>query len=884
MPQISTLVLVQNPSIRARLEILSLDETAGLRLHWLAPPFDFSSVPPHDAILLEWEAYSGLFAPDWLRAHPVIALASDESVRASALAQGVCDFLPLDQISAPVLRLCALYAANLNNLHAELAAERRRFRDLIDNVNDLVYTRAPDGRITEWNQEGERLTGYTRSQMLGRDLLEIVVPEDRELARQMHQRKLAGEPSIRYEISIIRRDGARRELEISSRSVLSQARVVAVTGIARDITASHRTQRALRESEELFRRLFETAPIGLALVGNHRKFQRGNPALCAMFGYSEDELQQIEPGQLSLPEDEPISAKAREQFHRTGVYGPIRKRYFRRDGQIIWVHTLALRVLNDQGRPLYNLAILQDITEQVETEAALRESEQRYRSVISSASLGIVLTDREGRLVETNPAMARIFAESEAGLVGTKWLDLYPPEAYEKLLRQHAAILAREANSLQFECSFLNPSGREISTRHTSMLILNQDGVPLYVNEKGQPLYILDLIENITEPRQLEQRLRRSERLETIGRLAGGLAHDFNNLLTIMNGASRILWNQAAHQPAWREPLEQLLKAGERASDLSSQLLTIGKSEPIERKLLNLHKLLPELTSEWRKLAGDHARLNLHLPSESLWITAHRGQLERLLSNLISDAADSLPGGSGVIDVEVKPRHWDHPQTTFNLTLPPGDFAEFSVSDSGSGMDEATRAHLFEPFFTSKDFQRGTGLGLAIVHGIAEQNQAGLAVESIPGNGSRITVYWPRTAAPSLAPQPQRLLVVDDEEGVRWFTRSVLELAGFDVVEAAGADAAERWVGQNPEPLALLITDVIMPEMTGVELAARLRAQRPGLPVLYISAYSPPALRLTSPSSEGDFAAQVLIKPFTPEQLLERVQSQLAARAPEAAE
>lgn len=879
MPPISILLLVQNPSIHERLESISSTDPTGLQLHWLTPPCDLSSAPSHEAILLDWVAYSGLFDSAWLHCHPVIALAADESIRASALEQGAADFLAFDQLSAPALRLCGLHAENLNKIRMDLSAERSRFRDLIDNVNDLIYSRAPDGRITEWNQEGERLTGFSRQQMLGRDLLELVVPEDRELAHQMHQRKLAGEPSTRYEISIICHDGSRRELEINSRPIVAHSRVIGVSGIARDITESRRTQRALRTNEELFRRLFESAPMGLALVGNDRKFLRGNPALCSMFGYSEAELKQLQPGQLSLPEDEPISVKAREEFERTGVYGPVRRRYIRRDGQLIWVHTRAIRVLDDQGQPLYNLAIMQDITEQVETEAALRESEQRYRSLISSAALGIVLTDREGRLLETNPAMIQIFAESEGTPAGATWRDLYPPEAYATLRRQHAAVLAREASRLQFECNFLNPAGRDISTRHTSMLILNHDGEPLYLNAEGQPLYILDLIEDITEPRQLEQRLRRSERLETIGRLAGGLAHDFNNLLTIMNGAGRMLWNQAAHQPALREPLEQLLKAGERASNLSAQLLTIGKSEPVERKLLNLHSLLPALTPEWRKLAGENARLQLSLSPDPLWIMAHRGQLERLLSNLISNAADSLPTTGGVIDVEVKPRHWDHPQTTFNLTLAPGDYAEISVSDTGAGMDEATRAHMFEPFFTSKDYERGTGLGLAIVHGIAEQNQAGLAVESIPSDGSRITVYWPQTAAPSTATQPQRLLVVDDEEGVRWFTRSVLELAGFDVVEAAGADAAERWCGQHPEPLDLLITDVIMPGMTGVELAQRLRAQRPGLPVLYMSAYAPPTLRLTSPSSNGDFAAQVLIKPFTPEQLLERVQRQLAARS-----
>ncbi len=883
MPQVSILAVVHTPSVRGLLEEIAAHENTGLRLHWLtpaaAPEHDFSSAPPHAAILLEWDALPGPQTAVWLRRHPVIALGAEAGLRSAAMEQGACDFLDFDQLSAPALLQSALHVAALNKVHEDLALERRRYRDLLDNVHDLIYMRAPDGRITEWNLAGERLTGYTREQMLGRDLLEIVAPEDRELAHQMHERKLAGEASTRYEIGVIRQDGARIELEINSRPVRPQARVTAVSGIARDITQSRQTQRSLRSSEELFRRLFETAPIGLALVGNDRKFQRGNPALRAMFGYGEDELKRLEPGQLGLPEDEPISAKAREQFHQTGVYGPVRKRYIRHDGQLIWVDTRAIRVLDDQGLPLYNLAIMQDITEQVETEAALRESEQRYRSLISSASLGIVLSDREGALIETNPAFTHIFGDHDSGLAGQNWRDLYPPEVYAGVRRQHTAILNREAPSLQMECNFLNPAGREISTRLTSMLILNQQGEPLYINADGQPLYILDLIEDITEHRQLEQRLRRSERLETIGRLAGGLAHDFNNLLTIMNGAGRMLWNQAAHQPAMREPLEQLLKAGERASALSSQLLTIGKSEPVERKRVNLHKLLPELASEWRKLAGENARLNLRLAPEPLWIMAHRGQMERLLSNLISNAADSLPGTGGVIDVEVRPRHWDHPHTTFNLTLSPGDYVEISVSDTGTGMDEATRAHLFEPFFTSKEFQRGTGLGLAIVHGIAEQNQAGLAVESIPGNGSRITLFWPQTAAPAVAARPQRLLVVDDEEGVRWFTRSVLELAGFDVVETAGADAAERWSGQHPEPLALLITDVIMPGMTGVELASRLQAQRPGLPVLYMSAYAPPTLRLTSSSPAGDISAQVLTKPFTPEQLLEQVRRQLAARS-----
>jgi PAS domain S-box-containing protein len=391
----------------------------------------------------------------------------------------------------------------------------------------------------------------------------------------------------------------------------------------------------------------------------------------------------------------------------------------------------------------------------------------------------------------------------------------------------------------------------------------------------------LAIVTDVTGRRHLEEQLRQAQKMESVGMLAGGVAHDFNNLLTIISGYSQLIMNALQPGDPNHYAAEQILKAGERAATLTQQLLAFSRRQVLQPRVLDLNKLVTALSTMLRRLIGEDIDLQLVLRPDLGMVSADPGQIEQVLMNLVVNARDAMPKG-GTVTIETANVELDESYSGRHLAVKPGPYAQIAVSDNGGGMDEATQARLFEPFFTTKGVGRGTGLGLSTVFGIVKQSGGNLDVYSVPNRGTSVKVYLPRIEQPAtveaesrrrqVASGSETVLLVEDDEMVRHLVSETLVRAGYKVMDTSDPLEARRLSDSYQGPIHLLIADVVMPKVSGRELAEELRARRNGMKVLYMSGYTDHAIVNT-----GILRKEVafLQKPFTPTALTEKVREVL---------
>jgi nitrogen-specific signal transduction histidine kinase/CheY-like chemotaxis protein len=387
---------------------------------------------------------------------------------------------------------------------------------------------------------------------------------------------------------------------------------------------------------------------------------------------------------------------------------------------------------------------------------------------------------------------------------------------------------------------------------------------------------------DITERRQLEQQLRQAQKMEAIGNLAGGVAHDFNNIVTIITGYSDMLLSRIGPEGPMRRELEQIKKAGDRANSLTRQLLAFSRRQMLQPKVLDLNAVVTNLEPMLQRLIGENIELVIELKRELGQVKADPGQVEQVIMNLAINARDAMPQG-GKLLLETDNAVLDEVDARRHLPMPPGSYVHLAVSDTGHGMDAATQSRIFEPFFTTKEQGKGTGLGLSTVYGIVKQSGGYIWVDSEPGQGTTFKIYLPRVVAPADSVPPdmhwsslpqgmETVLLVEDEPEVRWLVRDMLRHLGYTVLEARHGIEAQVQSIQHPGPIHLLITDVVMPQMSGREIAERVTSEHPETKVLYMSGYTDDAV-----VRHGVQAAHMafLQKPFTPEALALKVREVL---------
>ena len=496
------------------------------------------------------------------------------------------------------------------------------------------------------------------------------------------------------------------------------------------------------------------------------------------------------------------------------------------------------------------------------SEKALRHSEERYRSLIQNAVYGIYRSTIGGRFVEVNRALVAMLGYlSEAELVEVGIEKVYVDPTERRRLIDHL-----QSNRIEgIETQWRRKDGSRITVRLSGRVLRSGEEIDGFEM----------IVEDVTERRLLESQLRQAQKMEAVGRLAGGIAHDFNNLLTAMLGYSDLLLDQFGESDTSRYDVLEIKKAAERASSLTRQLLAFSRKQVLQPKALDLNSIVSGFDKMLRRLIGEDVELITALGQDLGWVKADPGQVEQIIMNLAVNARDAMPNGGKLI-IETDNVELDAVYARRHQPVIPGRYVMLAVSDTGCGMGDEVKSHLFEPFFSTKERGKGTGLGLATVYGIVKQSGGYIWAYSEPGRGASFKVYLPRIdgavadAARSSGTSGARsgsetVLVVEDESAVRRLAVEVLRRHGYQVLEAADGMEAMKVAGLHPGEIHVLVTDLVMPEMNGVDLAGRLVARRPATRVLYISGYTDEAVARGGVLESG---TNFLQKPFNSDRLV----------------
>lgn len=624
-----------------------------------------------------------------------------------------------------------------------------------------------------------------------------------------------------------------------------------------------------RTSEEDARRLaaiVEGSDDAIIAAGLDGIITDWNAGAERMLGFSRDEIIG-KPLSLITPRDlgnEPLESQSKLLKGESVVrFESVRRR---KDGKLIHVAIVVSPVRDQSGRIVAGSAIIRDITERKLMEEAHRRSEASFRSFVENAPYGILRTTPEGRIVQANPALVEMLGYgSEEEVLGLRMdTDVYCNSDD----REEATLWSRDQDSVRgVEVEWKRKNGKPFMIRCAAHVVKDNE---------GQVEFLEGIVEDISERRAMEQQLRQGQKMEAIGRLAGGIAHDFNNLLGVIIGYGDLLLENIDANSSLHSPVRQIMKAADRASGLTRQLLAFSRQQVLEMKVLNLNSVVAEMGIMLQRLLGEDIHLETKLDPALGQVKADEGQIEQVIMNLAVNARDAMPDGGRLL-IETRNVSLDAEAVINQPPMLPGEYVMMLVTDTGMGMDALTQAHIFEPFFTTKERGKGTGLGLATLYGFVKQSGGFVWVKSEPGAGSTFTIYLPQVRATAAqtrvgtaAMVPQRgagtILLVEDEESLRTLTRSILEQSGYVVLEACNGMEAVDIAEKNAGPIHLLLTDMVMPGMNGRAVAEKVGRLYPDIRVAYMSGYTGFSTR-----EAADFDAVIIPKPFTRDALLHKL-------------
>jgi two-component system cell cycle sensor histidine kinase/response regulator CckA len=743
--------------------------------------------------------------------------------------------------------------AQLGSWEWEIAADRVTWSDELYRI----YGVNPDDGVSGFGSYGS--------------YLEKVHADDRARVARVIETALTERRPWSIDYRIVRPGGDLRMIHARGEIVLDdEGRPAIVHGTCQDVTDNRRVEDALRATEQLFRRAFDDAPIGMALIDLDGGWLRLNRSLCQMLGRSEQQLRTSQLNELSHPEDRRLDRPLiKELLAGRRRSFAIEKRYLRADGTILHALVHVSLMHGDGERPLYFLCQLVDITERRRAEAERRASEDRLQAIIDNSPAMIMVKDLQHRYL----------------LVNRKWEDLFDVRSDQAIGRTSEEVLPTSRR----------PDHGEIDDRvaatgdpYEAMAVIPEpDGqdertflmvkFPLR-DFDGDVSAVVTIATDITDRRrsaeeraELEHRLAQAQRLESIGQLAGGVAHDFNNLLSVILTCVGFALRELPADHPVRDDVDEIGRAADRAAALTRQLLMFSRREVVKPEVLDVGALLRDLERLLDRTLSERIALRITVGPGLVPVLADRAQLEQVLVNLAVNARDAMPEG-GTLAIAVGGVHGG---------------VRITVVDDGAGMPEEVRERAFEPFFTTKDPGQGTGLGLATVHGIVTDTGGTVDIDSSPGRGTAVTIFLPGCAEPvltieppaepaDLSSTPASVLVVEDQEPVRRQACRILDAHGYRVTDAAGGEEAlADW-----QPVDVLVTDVVMPGMTGQELARIAIDRNPDLRVVYMSGHTEDVLVRNGARARNLAFVQ---KPFTRATLLRAVEEALASAPSEAA-
>jgi PAS domain S-box-containing protein len=713
---------------------------------------------------------------------------------------------------------------------------------------------------------------YSPDRVVGRTDAELLPPEAARQVTEIKQRVLETGARVREEVSVVA-DGATLVFDLVAEPLLdASGEIIGLTGATLDITERKQAEDALAHREAELRESQRIAGIGswewTIATGVVAWSEGMNHVLGRGLDLPAPTFETL--ASFYTPESWERLGAAIARTIETGAPYELELEMIRADGATCWTTTRGEAIRGADGTVVKLRGTVHDITKRRQAEADLR----MQSAALHAAADAIVITDRAGVIEWVNPAFTRLTGYPAQDALGKNPKDLVKSG-------KHAPAFYRE-----FWETLL--AGR---TWHGEMINRRKDG-SLYTEEQtvtpifgasGAILHFVAIKEDITERLQLEAQFRQAQKMESVGQLASGIAHDFNNLLTVINGMSELVLEQeASHDGPLYADVQEIRRAGERAATLTRQLLAFSRQQILEPRVLNVHTVVAGMESLLRRLLGEDIDLVVVPTPDASCVKADPGQLEQVITNLAVNARDAMPQG-GRLTIETQTVAIDEDAARQQgVAVPLGPYVLLAVSDSGVGMDEATRVHIFEPFFTTKGPGKGTGLGLSTVYGIVKQSQGFIRVESEVGQGTSVKILLPQVteAAGPERPGPtvvsssgtETILLVEDNAGLRKLATRLLEPAGYIVFGAATGEEALRLLEGHEKPVHLLLSDVVLPGMNGRRLAEQLAQTHPGIKVLYMSGYTSDTI-----VRHGVLEARMpfLTKPFTAAALLRKVREVL---------
>ena len=771
-----------------------------------------------------------------------------------------------------------------------LQASELRYRRLFESAQDgILILDADSGQVVDVNPYLSEMLGFSKKELAGKIFWEIGPFKDIVASRVAFAQLREG-GYIRYEnLPLKSREGLTRQVEFVSNSYLAGSRVIQCN--VRDITerklAEAERERLAAEIENQRQRLnniVATVPgvVWEAWGQPDAATQRNNFVsnyVETMLGYTVEDWLSTPNFWLTIihPDDKEEAARAASEAFASGKSSRQEFSWIKKDGRAIWVESNYAVIKDEQDGAVGLRGVTTDISERKRAEEQLRRQLDFTEAITNSLGEGLYALDKNGLVTFMNPA-------AEIGL-GWKQEQLLGQSMHEVIHFQKADCTRTPAE----DCPLLGvlksaqtvKVDRDVFTRKDRTIFpVSYTSSPIIT--QGQAVGAVIAFHDITERITLEEQFRQSQKMEAVGQLAGGVAHDFNNLLTVITGYSDLTLMRLGNDEPIRSNVEEIRKAGERAASLTRQLLAFSRKQVLQPKLLKLNVIVSDVEKMLRRLIGEDIDLLTVLEPSLGQINADPGQIEQVILNLAVNARDAMPQG-GKLTVETSNVYLDNEYVRIHSGIRPGGYVMLAVNDTGTGMDGETQAHIFEPFYTTKVQGKGTGLGLSTVYGIVKQSGGNIWVYSEIGKGTTFKVYLPRVndgGQIEAAPEPladlsrgrETILLTEDEEPVRRLTRLILEMNGYQVLEATCGDEALSIYERHQGRVELIITDVVMPRMSGRELAQAPERLSPGIKVLYLSGYTDDAI-----VRHGllDQKMAFLQKPFTPDALLRKVREML---------
>lgn len=728
----------------------------------------------------------------------------------------------------------------------DLKMSESRFRGVLESAPDSALLIDSEGRITFANPQTEKMFGFSTDELLGKSL-DVLIPDRYKKIHGSHLRKYNVAPHARalnsgIELYGKRKDGAEFPADIML-SPINMDHDTCVLAMIRDITSSKESEEALRESEELFRSIYEASPVAIINVDREGGIIRCNLAATKLLGYGAAELQQMHFNDLTHADDRHIGVlMLGDLIDGRDEIVHFEKRYVRKTGEVIRVHLTISAVRNEDRSVRYAVAIMEDITEKWQTEESLRRSEERYRSLVDNARDAIYTLSSNATILSLNPAFETLTGRKREDWLGKSFTDLVHPDDREKARDSFRKTLTGElADVIQYK--ILKKSGEYAVGEFSATRFMLEDG----------SVGVLGIGRDVTSQIAMEEQLRQSQKMESVGTLAGGIAHDFNNILGIIIGYASLVLRSAKEDKVLARNIQSIESAAQRGVGLVRQLLMFARKQERVLQMLDINNLVAEVYRMINETFPRVISVSLVLSKESLMVYGDQTELHQAVLNLCVNARDAmmdrsdgrLPGGALVIGTSVAK---GSDVRTSNAAVASEDYARISVSDTGIGMDDATKQRIFEPFFTTKERGKGTGLGLSTVYGIVSAHSGTVDVSSRVGEGTTFTILLPsRKAADSsldtvedqaAAPLEgkETILVVEDEAGLRDLLFDVLMNRGYKVLSAEDGHRALALFLDHKD-IDLVISDIGLPKVGGLDLFQAIKKMKPDVKVIMVSGF-----------------------------------------------